>query len=144
MVTKADIEALLEDGPELPAQLAEWLEMDPVPLRILLDRLAIPTCEHCYRRFLRRHLADARFCSDECDRNEVPAVLGAGALRTGSMMSHSSASTSTERSAGTKRRNDGYEFEVVWSGSGPLPGVGGAAGLGSTLSGIHFLPARRS
>ena len=40
-------------------------------------------------------------------------------------------------------RRDDAQFEVVWSGIGPLPGAGGAAGLGSTLSGIHFSIGRR-
>ena len=79
MVTKSDIQALLEDGPEQAAQLAERLETAPPPLR----------------------------------------------------------------PAGHARRRDDEEFEVVWSGIGPLPGAGGAAGLGSTLSGIHFSIGRR-
>jgi hypothetical protein len=79
MVTKSDIQALLEDGPEQAAQLAERLETAP------------------------------------------PAL----------------------RPAGHARRRDDAEFEVVWSGIGPLPGAGGAAGLGSTLSGIHFSIGRR-
>jgi hypothetical protein len=78
MVTKSDIQALLEDGPEQAAQLAERLETPP-PLR----------------------------------------------------------------PAGHARQRDDAEFEVVWSGIGPLPGAGGAAGLGSTLSGIHFSIGRR-
>jgi len=47
------------------------------------------------------------------------------------------------RPAGHARRNDDAQFEVVWSGIGPLPGAGGAAGLGSTLSGIHFSIGKR-
>jgi len=79
MVTKSDIQALLEDGPEQAAQLAERVETAPPPLR----------------------------------------------------------------PAGHARLRDDAEFEVVWSGIGPLPGAGGAAGLGSTLSGIHFSIGRR-
>jgi hypothetical protein len=47
------------------------------------------------------------------------------------------------RPAGHARRRDDAQFDVVWSGIGPLPGAGGAAGLGSTLSGIHFSIGRR-
>jgi hypothetical protein len=47
------------------------------------------------------------------------------------------------RPAGHARRRDDERFEVVWGGIGPLPGAGGAAGLGSTLSGIHFSIGRR-
>jgi hypothetical protein len=47
------------------------------------------------------------------------------------------------RPAGHARRRDDAQFEVVWSGVGPLPGAGGAAGLGSTLSGIHFSIGKR-
>ena len=47
------------------------------------------------------------------------------------------------RPAGHGRRRDDAQFEVVWSGIGPLPGAGGASGLGSTLSGIHFSIGRR-
>jgi len=47
------------------------------------------------------------------------------------------------RPAGHARRRDDEQFDVVWSGTGPLPGAGGAAGLGSTLSGIHFSIGRR-
>jgi hypothetical protein len=44
-----------------------------------------------------------------------------------------------------RSRRDGreVEFEVIWNGIGPLPGGGGASGLGSTLSGIHFSIGRR-
>jgi hypothetical protein len=47
------------------------------------------------------------------------------------------------RPVGHARRRDDAQFDVVWSGIGPLPGAGGAAGLGSTLSGIHFSIGRR-
>jgi hypothetical protein len=47
------------------------------------------------------------------------------------------------RPVGHGRRRDDAQFEVVWSGIGPLPGAGGADGLGSTLSGIHFTIGRR-
>lgn len=47
------------------------------------------------------------------------------------------------RPVGHARRRDDARFDVVWSGIGPLPGAGGAAGLGSTLSGIHFSIGRR-
>jgi hypothetical protein len=41
------------------------------------------------------------------------------------------------------RRREDLELEVVWNGIGPLPGAGDAAGLGSTLSGIHFSIGKR-
>ena len=48
-----------------------------------------------------------------------------------------------KRPKSSASRRDEPEFEVVWNGVGPLPGAGGAAGLGSTLSGIHFSIGRR-
>ena len=47
------------------------------------------------------------------------------------------------RPAGHARQRDDTQFDVVWKGIGPLPGAGGAAGLGSTLSGIHFSIGKR-
>lgn len=34
---------------------------------------------------------------------------------------------------------NGQDYESVWDGRGPLPGSGEAKGLGSTLSGTHFV-----
>jgi hypothetical protein len=42
-----------------------------------------------------------------------------------------------------ERHRADCDLEVVWNGVGPLPGAGSAAGLGSTLSGIHFSVASR-
>ena len=42
MVTKSEIEALLEDGPELPSQLAEWLEVELSLLTALLKQMPDP------------------------------------------------------------------------------------------------------
>ena len=69
MVTKADIQALLEAGPEQVAQLAEWLEMDVASLHILLNDLQIPACERCGRRFLQGVRGMARCCSPNCSLN---------------------------------------------------------------------------
>jgi hypothetical protein len=86
MVTKPDVLALLEDGPEQASPLAESAE-----IRIGGQRAEVPGGH--YRRSGR-------------DGREV-------------------------------------EFEVIWNGVGPLPGAGGASGLGSTLSGVHFSIGRR-
>jgi hypothetical protein len=40
-------------------------------------------------------------------------------------------------------RRDDQEFDVVWSGVGPLPGTGELQGLGSTLSGVRFSIGKR-
>ena len=40
-------------------------------------------------------------------------------------------------------RRDDQEFDVVWSGVGPLPGTGEREGLGSTLSGVRFSIGKR-
>jgi hypothetical protein len=53
------------------------------------------------------------------------------------------AAVSAPQSVRATRRVDNVELEVVWNGVGPLPGAGGAAGLGSTLSGQPFSIGRR-
>jgi hypothetical protein len=118
MVTETDIQALLADGPELAVRLAEWLDIDVIRLRVVLDKMRVPTCERCCRRFLPRHSGAGRYCSHACYLNDV-------------------ASQELPR-ASPGRRNENDNFDVVWSGVGPLPGAGSASGLGSTLSGIHF------
>lgn len=72
----------------------------------------------------------ARPCASDCDRHEgpVPETADGG----------SAAVTLVDRIRRHVRHRDAQEFEVVWNGIGPLPGAGGAAGLGSTLSGMHF------
>jgi hypothetical protein len=55
----------------------------------------------------------------------------------------SEAVTRIERVWRPVRRRYDPEFEVVWNGIGPLPGAGAAAGLGSTLSGMHFSIGKR-
>ena len=52
MATAFEVRQLLEDGPEFPAQLAEWLEMELSSLSLLLDEMPIPVCQRCGRRFL--------------------------------------------------------------------------------------------
>jgi hypothetical protein len=79
MVTMADIRALMEDGPELPSQLAEWLEMELAPLVLLLDRMQIPGCARCSRRFLPSVRSRARYCSRECEESDT----GPGPVPTG-------------------------------------------------------------
>ena len=73
----------------------------------------------------------ARNCASDCHPNECGPVHS---------VSHdgSQANTLLDRIRRRVRRRDDPEFEVVWNGIGPLPGAGGAAGLGSTLSGMHF------
>jgi hypothetical protein len=147
MATRFEIQTLLEDGPELPAQLAQWLETELGPLTLLLKRMQIPVCQRCGRCFLLSSSREGRYCSRECDRNEIE--VGRVALNgrpepdidcVGSLPLEIIGGTRPKSL--TLRSND-TEFEVVWSGVGPLPGTGAAAGLGSTLSGIHFSIGRR-
>jgi hypothetical protein len=147
MATTFEIRALLEDGPELPAQLAEWLEMEVPSLTRLLEQMQIPACERCRRRFLPRASREARFCSFECDRSETAegrATPDRRPERDAEFMGpQQPEAIPAKRSRSSASRRDEPEFEVVWNGVGPLPGAGGAAGLGSTLSGIHFSIGRR-
>jgi hypothetical protein len=138
MATMSEVQALLEDGPELPSQLAEWLEMDLAALTLLLERMRIPQCDRCSRRFLPGVTQLTRFCSRECDGSQ--SACGCVSIsRSGPDASRLQRdSLSREWPQRAARRRDEPEFEVVWNGVGPLPGAGGAAGLGSTLSGIHF------
>lgn len=66
-----EIEALLEDGTELPSQLVEWLEIELPLLTALLKQMRIPACERCGRRFLPSVRSVPRYCSRDCDRNET-------------------------------------------------------------------------
>ena len=147
MATKLEIQSLLEDGPELPAQLAEWLEMPLPRLIVLLEQMQIPACEHCGRCFFSGLSRPAKHCSRECERNET--ALGSDAAHGGLEPNENLAGTvpaaapvTTGPARPAPRRNE-PEFEVVWNGVGPLPGAGGAAGLGSTLSGVRFSIGRR-
>ena len=123
MVTKSDVQILLEDGPEPLSQLAEWLEIEHDSLVKLLDQMQIPVCAQCGRRFLARSHSRVRYCSRECDQPTT---------------SFHASPVGKSRSAA-----DNVELEVVWRGVGPLPGAGGAAGLGSTLSGLPFSIGKR-
>ena len=146
MVTKSDVLALLEDGPEEPAQLAEWLEIEPARLLTVLDRMDIPSCAHCGRFFVPSAYSAARYCSRDCDQARTigrPSFVTArGAAET--QVGWRPPEASIERFRRSRRDGVDVEFEVVWNGVGPLPGTGDAAGLGSTLSGMHFSVGRRS
>jgi hypothetical protein len=143
MVTKSDIQALLEDGPEPAAHLAEWLEMDRASLNIVLNELQIPACERCGRRFLQGSGGASPYCSPDCSLTATsPAHAGVNSMP--GAASPLETATPQLRPAGHARRRDDSQFEVIWSGIGPLPGAGAAAGLGSTLSGIHFSVGKRS
>jgi len=142
MVTKSDIQALLEDGPEQAAQLAEWLEMDRASLNILLNELQIPVCEHCGRRFLQGHRGTACYCSADGSLSTTSPARNSMNSMPRTASAHETPAQSLPPGGHARRRQDA-QFEVVWSGVGPLPGAGGAAGLGSTLSGIHFSIGRR-
>ena len=146
MATRFEIQTLLEDGPELPAQLAEWLETELAPLTILLKRMQIPVCQRCGRCFLLSMSREGRYCSRECDRNEI--AVGRVAFNGRSEPDTDGVGLPLEIIGATGPKSSTFgsgdpEFEIVWSGVGPLPGAGGAAGLGSTLSGIHFSLGRR-
>ena len=147
MATTFEVRALLEDGPELPAQLAEWLEIALPSLTLLIEQMEIPLCKPCGRLFLPSARSEARFCSSECDRSETTeghASPDDGLKRdAGHVSPRQPEAILTKRSKASALRRDEREFEVVWNGFGPLPGAGGAAGLGSTLSGIHFSIGRR-
>jgi len=67
----------------------------------------------------------------EADGSEVERVCAAPAV--------AAAATRFRRFA----RRDDQEFDVVWSGVGPLPGTGELEGLGSTLSGVRFSIGKR-
>jgi hypothetical protein len=138
MVTMSDVQALLEDGPELPSQLAQWLEVEVVALTLLLEQMHIPECERCSRRFLPRLVGPGRYCSRECEWIQSAS----GCVPVSEPAPHAAGLKPKTRAADrppcSARRRGEPEFEVVWNGVGPLPGAGGAAGLGSTLSGIHF------
>jgi hypothetical protein len=136
MATMFEIRALLEDGPVFPAQLAEWLEMELPPLLLLLKQMQIPACDRCERRFIPRARNTARFCSSECDWSET---ITDGGTVTPDRRGEKDMAT---RSTSSAQRRDDPEFDIVWNGVGPLPGTGAAAGLGSTLSGSHFLKKR--
>ena len=147
MATKLDISTLLEDGPELPAQVAAWLEMELAPLTILLNQMRIPVCASCGRCFVPSVGSPRRYCSREC--GEVETVVSSAASHGRSeraaevMGPRRLEAIAVNRPKSSAPRRDDPEFEIVWSGIGPLPGAGGAAGLGSTLSGIHFSIGRR-
>ena len=142
MVTKSDVQILLEDGPEPLSQLAEWLEIEHDSLGKLLDQMQIPVCVQCGRRFLARSHSRVRYCSRECDQPTTSFDASpAGKSRLAADSQH--VAVSAEQSLRSTCRVDNVELEVVWSGVGPLPGAGGAAGLGSTLSGLPFSIGKR-
>jgi hypothetical protein len=146
MATKSDVLALLEDGPEEAAQLAEWLEIEPARLLTLLDRMDIPSCAHCGRYFMPSAYRATRYCSRDCDQTRTidRPSFGAAPRLVETHVGGRPAGTSVGRFRRSRRDGCDVEFEVVWSGVGPLPGAGDAAGLGSTLSGMHFSIGRRS
>ena len=142
MVTKTEVQILLEDGPEPLSKLAEWLEIKPDSLVALLDQMQIPVCMQCGRRFVTRSRGRVRCCSRECDQPTTSFYASpVGKPRPADDSRHTA--VSAERSPRSTRRVDDVELEVVWNGVGPLPGAGGAAGLGSTLSGLPFSIRRR-
>jgi hypothetical protein len=142
MVTKSDIQILLEDGPEPLAQLAEWLEIELGSLVTLLNQLQIPVCSQCGRRFLARSRSRARYCSRECDQAATD-FHSSPIMKSRAASDRQHTAVSAEQAARSTGRFDDVELEVVWNGIGPLPGAGGAAGLGSTLSGTPFSIGRR-
>jgi hypothetical protein len=73
--------------------------------------------------------------------SEIPALERAA--RHYSSDRHQHERPTVERFRRPCRRREDLELEVVWSGIGPLPGAGAAAGLGSTLSGIVFSIGKR-
>jgi hypothetical protein len=147
MATKFDVSTLLEDGPELPAQIAAWLEMGLAPLTSLLNQMQIPVCARCGRCFVPSVGSTMRYCSREC--GEAETILSGAASRGRSeagakvMGPSRPDAIAKNRPRSSAPRCDDPEFDIVWSGIGPLPGAGAAAGLGSTLSGIHFSIGRR-
>jgi hypothetical protein len=145
VVTKSDVLAVLEDGPEEAAQLAEWLEIEPARLLTVLDRMDIPSCAHCGRFFVPSAYRATRYCSRDCDQARAIGrlPLGAAPASVETQGSWRPAGASVEPFRRSRRDGRDVEFEVVWNGVGPLPGAGDAAGLGSTLSGMHFSISRR-
>jgi hypothetical protein len=147
MATKLDISTLLEDGPELPAQIAAWLEMDLAPLTTLLKHMRIPVCASCGRCFVPSVGRPRRYCSRECGEVETIescAFSHGPSKRAAEVMGpRRLEAIAVNRAKSAAPRRDDPEFEIVWNGFGPLPGAGAAAGLGSTLSGVHFSVGRR-
>lgn len=99
MLTHADVEALLEDGPHTLQELADWLELPTTGLAILLDTMGIATCDHCSRRFLPRKGTSGHLCSRACYRGGPPTEPAAPVARP----------------APAKPRED-LEYRVVWHG----------------------------
>jgi hypothetical protein len=121
--------------------------MKLAPLILLLERMQIPACERCGRRFMPSAGGQVRFCSSECDRSENIMGRAEPVRRSGRDPEFAGPLppdvSAAKRSRSSPQRRDEPEFEIVWNGVGPLPGAGGAAGLGSTLSGTRFSIGKR-
>jgi hypothetical protein len=66
VIDRAELHALLEDGPHSGDELATWLEQ---PLGLVAQALGIygiPICEKCDRAFLRKPGTAGRFCTRRC------------------------------------------------------------------------------
>ena len=145
MVTKPDVLALLEDGPEEASQLAEWLQIDSPLIFKLLDLMDIPRCAYCRRYFVPSAFGATRYCSRDCDQTRTMGRVSFGVTQGSAATPIGGQPVEVPGQHLRRSRRDGgdVEFEVIWNGVGPLPGAGAAAGLGSTLSGIHFSIGRR-
>lgn len=106
MLTRADVLALLEDGPHALDELAAWVTMAPDVLALTLKAMAIPACERCSRRFIRKRGTSGRFCERRCYAGSLerpPVVARAPRLE-------------ARADASTTRLIDGVEFDIVFDG----------------------------
>lgn len=126
-VDPTDVLAMLEDGPKKASELYGWIGGPRWAFYNVLARLAAQGVieRHGLGKAARWSLPGADHRPVAIARApEPPLALVTPALR-------------------PMRRVDDEEFVIVWSGVGPLPGAGDAAGLGSTLSGNGFSVGKR-
>jgi hypothetical protein len=140
MVTKSDVLALLEDGPEEAAQLAEWLEIEPARLLTVLDRMDIPGCANCGRFFVPSAYRATRYCSRDCDQTRTIGRPSFGVARESveAQVGRRPTGASVERFRRARRDGD----DRVRSGlerCRPLAGDGRCGRVGVDVVGDAFL-----
>lgn len=65
-ISRADVIALLEDGPKPVDQLATWLQVGPSFLATHLTALRIPACQRCGAYFIPWPNSSGKYCSRRC------------------------------------------------------------------------------
>lgn len=124
LIDRDDVIALLEAGPEQPAQLASWL---------------------------RQPLAAVRRVLRAMERDGLVAFAGDGCARLSGQMSAVEpiappvvipppvVALEPARPVSPERQRELDQFEVTWTPHRDAPSLtGGAAGLGASLSGVPF------